>query len=649
MAVSAVAGDLDIAKAALRDGLWSVARTHAEKAKAGDESLLIVLESYAEEGRWDAVAKVLEGCPGSKGDAFDYYRAAAKGDLKGALAILKRTNSASGQAEAKMLEADLLAKSGDLAGANRLWREVATDTNASERAFAAASVNLGDVILLQQAYGRVKSVNRSRLIGLKLGMTLLKEGDSEKVERGEKLVKTIVRDAPDTDGAMDALLLIADLQCEKGLWEQAVQTCHEAVETWPDATKSFRLHEGWGTALLRLGRREESLVEFRRASELAKDDDERALAALKEGDALSELGRGEEAMSKYREILSKYPKTAEAEVLKRVVRVRELETKGRDCYRECRYDEAMKAFAEVAAADTVRAPRMGYYKALCLYGQGHDDQAAEQMKNLAANCSDKAVRADAKLWLAKLAFNRSQWKESSRLFGEYAHEAPDSAFAPEALVWSARASYSGNDFNQAIQTVTRMIAAYPDSSARSAAFLVQGESLIELARFDEAIMVLENAALVTDAPAEERIRAKVLKADSLFAMGADNPVRYATALEEYRAVRFGGSLTPSVQLTVSFKIARTLEKLKRIDEAIGQYYAQVVLAYRDGREQGVYFEEDARAAFSRAAFWLVDEYESRGRDFQALNILELVAASDVPAAVEARKRIEKIERKGRFL
>jgi hypothetical protein len=51
----------------------------------------------------------------------------------------------------------------------------------------------------------------------------------------------------------------------------------------------------------------------------------------------------------------------------------------------------------------------------------------------------------------------------------------------------------------------------------------------------------------------------------------------------------------------------------------------------------------------RAAFALADEYENRGKDAQAVNILRLVAMSDVAAAEEARKRINRIEMKGRFL
>ena len=80
-----------------------------------------------------------------------------------------------------------------------------------------------------------------------------------------------------------------------------------------------------------------------------------------------------------------------------------------------------------------------------------------------------------------------------------------------------------------------------------------------------------------------------------------------------------------------------------------QYYAQVVLAYREARLAGGRFTDEARAAFSKAAFRLADEYEGRGQERPALGVLELVAESDVPAADEAARRIEKMKNKGRFL
>ena len=86
-----------------------------------------------------------------------------------------------------------------------------------------------------------------------------------------------------------------------------------------------------------------------------------------------------------------------------------------------------------------------------------------------------------------------------------------------------------------------------------------------------------------------------------------------------------------------------------MDQAIDEYYSRVVLAYRDGRAEGSPYDDDARAAFSRAAFRLAEEYESRGSDAQAVAVLRLVVTASVPASAEAEKRIERIHRKGNIL
>ena len=644
--LGATAGDLEVAKSALRDGLWDVARTHAAKS-AGNEARLVILESYANEGLWDEIGKRLSEWTDAVGGAFDYYRAAVVGDFAKAAKLLKSSGSTLGAAESRMLEAEMLVKAGDMSAARQLWSEVVAMTNVGERALAVAAVNLGETGPLRRAYEAVQSPALKRLTGLRYGTSLL--ADPKTFETGARIIRATVKDAPDAQGAQEAFISLAEADLAASRWQAAADDYLELIETWPATVKLAKVQEGRGWVFLHLGKLEESLDAFRRAEKLSPDNASRALAVLKQGDVLSELGREDEAMSRYREVLAKYPETTVAERLKHVVRVRELETKGRELYRAFRFPDAAKAFAEVAAEDPSSRPRMDYFNVLCLYGQGLDEEAGRQARKLAEACADAKIKADATLWLAKFLYNRGEWRESGRLFASFAQMRPKDSAASEALTWAARAAFAENDFAAAIQRVTRLAENYPDSAFRSQALLVQGESLIELARFDEAVLVLEGVAMSETTLPADRLSAQVLKADALFAMGADNPARYQAALDAYRSVRFGSALSLGAQLSVSFKIARTLEKLKRIDEAMDQYYTQVVLVYHEGRTRGERFDDEARACFSRAAFRLADEYESRGNDVQATNVLRLLADSDVPAAEEAARRITRISKKGRFL
>ncbi|MGN0832050.1 MAG: tol-pal system YbgF family protein [Kiritimatiellia bacterium] len=637
--------DLGIARQALRDGLWEVARAHAEKV-ATDEARLVILESLAGEEKWAEIGAALERWREVRGDGFDYYRAVVRGDHAAAMAILEQGGSPEGHVAAAMYEAGRLAKEGKQQEAGRIWRELASATNVSRRVFALASMNLMDAALLRKAYAEADSVGMLRRVGLRLGMALIRDAKTEK--EGETLVRKLVKDAPDTEGAREAFLAVADAALAGGRWKEAFDAYHEAIETWPDLSRLPAVQEGRGWALCELGRREEALEAFRRAGELADDPAVKARAMTKEGDVLQELGRESEAMARYRAVLERFADTDVAKALKQVVAVREQEDSGRELYRNFRFAEASEVFAAVARADAARKPRMDFLEVLCLYGQGKEDEALARVRKLIADCPSVSVRMDATLWLAKFLYNRREWKESAQLFTACSEQLKDRSAAADSLLWAARAAFAEHDFNGAIQLSARIAERYADTQARPHALLVQGESLIELGRLDEAVLVFDRVSAAEGIAAEERIRARILKADALYAMGADNPSRYVAAVEAYRSALFGTAQTPSERIVVAFKIARALEKLDRLEEAIDTYYAQVVLAYREGRLANRRMTDEAGSVFSRAAFRLADEYERRGKDWQTANILRLVAESDVPASGEAAKRMERLMNRGKM-
>ncbi len=659
--------ELEVAREALRDGLWEVARTHAAQVDS-PEAKEIVLESYAREKRWDKVLENAKDAPyycalafaelGQTPEALQLLNrmdvmtspqsnlvsrlkarlALAEGRSGDALKHLKESMLSEMTPESHMEAADILLATGDTAGAEKEWRAVVANTNTNDRVFVLAAINLAEIPLLREAYKRAPNAELSRQVGVRLGRQLLLA--DETFEEGEKLIRRIVKDAPDTEGARKAFVALADGLLARKQYQEAADVYQQALEVWPLLAQKYHVQEGRGWSFRKLEKGEEAIEAFVRAGEVATNDYDRATALLLTGDTYSELGRGEEAMAKYHQVLEKYPQTPAGEKLKVIVQLRELEAHGRDLYKSYDFAGAQKVFAELAQKDPARQPRMAYLNVLCLFGQGLDQEAYEQAQKLSTESPEAAIRAEATLWLAKFAYNRRHWKEAQKLFARYADLLPKGVDAPVALLWSARAAFAANDFHLAIQTISQLIERYPNADEVAQGYLVQGEALIELARFDEAVLILERV---------KESRAQILRADALFAMGADNPVRYHEALNAYRSVRASVALSPSDKLILAFKCALTLEKMKRIDEAIDVYYTSVVLAYREGRMKGIVFDDEACAAFARAAFHLADEFESRGKDFQAMHILELVVASDVPASGEAEKRIDRIQTKGKFL
>ena len=678
----AMGDELDVARDALRDGLYELARTHARSVD-GDAAKLIILESYARESKWKELLITLDQWKEFKTDGAVYYRslalaetgsreeavrlmssysfkdpsllmaviklksqlAIADGNCEEALKMLKAGDLVETDCETRMLAADGLKKIGSMEEAIRLWRMVIADTNSNEKASALAAMNLGDRESLETVERRIISEELQRRLRLRIG--ILDLNTPETFDAGAKRLKEVIAASPDTEGAGEAMLTLARACLETGRNQEAAEIFRQALEIWPKLAQIDTVQENRGWALRKLGKFEEATEAFARAEELSTNLTVKARSAMERGDVLIEAGRRDEADKIYRETVARYPKTPAGEKLAKVLRLREAEAEGRRLYAAHDFVAAGRIFAGIAAEDPSRKTRMDYLAMLCLYGRDRYEEACSKAREIVEKGDDQVIRSEAKFWLAKYAANRRNWKEASKLFFEYADEAPTSPAAPVALMWSVRTAFADNDYERSILVAARLIERFPTAPETAASLLTQGEALMALARFDEAIIVfdkvIDNVALVKS---EDRLKAQILRADANFTLGADNPARYLKALESYQSIRLGESLTTAMRFTLAFKIGRTLEKLKRYTEAEDQYYSEVMEPYRRGLERGQIFDDEATAAFSKAAFRLADAYESRGLGFQALRILEDVVACSVPSSAEAGRRIEKLKRKG---
>ena len=357
---------------------------------------------------------------------------------------------------------------------------------------------------------------------------------------------------------------------------------------------------------------------------------------------------GREAIAgRFEEAIATYGKLLERKNLSEALRVKALVGRGRACYRAYRFKEAAADFGQAAKLAPGRRDEMRFLTALCRYGDGQDAEAKQDVVTLLAEADNERLRNDLRLWLAKYDASHGNLVAAETGFEDYAKACTNRPRqAADALVRAARVAGARSDYAKTVELVSRAVKLAPDLPNLAEALIVQGEALIILARYDDATLVLDRALLAS--PGEDIVRrAGMLKADALFAMGADDDARYSEALTAYRALADDVGLTPSARLAVAFKIGRTLEKLRKAEEAAEQYYSEVVLAYERARENGAWLDDSARAFFARAAFALADYYESKGLDRQARKVLRHVSKSDVPAADEARKRIARLEAKGR--
>jgi tetratricopeptide (TPR) repeat protein len=320
--------------------------------------------------------------------------------------------------------------------------------------------------------------------------------------------------------------------------------------------------------------------------------------------------------------------------------------RGRACYRDYRFKEASADFGEVAKRRPALADGMRFLMALCLYGAGRDVEAKNAATALMISTKDAELRAELMLWCAKYEFNNGDYKDAQAHFIEYANFRRKGPSVSDALLWAARCASAQMEYAKAVELAT--LAANSASSDKTfflEALQVQGEAVMELGRYPEAAQLFDRVAgNAGEGPLAQK--AAMFKADALYAMGAGDMNRYEEAIAAYRVLYDTAALRVDRRIETAFKIGRALEKLRRTKEAMDQYYRNVVLAYSEETAKGVLLGAPARTFFSRAAFSLVDYYAAAGDVLAVRKMLERIVASDVPAAKEAKRRLDELNAEG---
>lgn len=419
-------------------------------------------------------------------------------------------------------------------------------------------------------------------------------------------------------------------------FEDASLVYAKLAQAYPQTVYADRALYQSADCLERAGKRVEANAQYRKVAEKYPDRDVAPKALLRLAALLSVEGNFDEAVRTYTSVLGVFSQ--------KTVRIEAFMGRGKVYYRTYRFDDAMQDFASVAESDPTRRDEARFLLTLCLYGLGRDKEARASAASFLLEFPESARLSDMMLWLGKFDFNRGKFEDARRFFLEYVARWPSNRWADAALLWAARAAFGGADFTGAVELVTRLVRAYPQSQRAPEALLVQTDALMELARFDEAVLLLDQ--VIGKSPDSEWSKMALMrKGDCLFALGADNGARYQEALLAYRAMLEQGGLTPALTLQFQFKAGRCLEKMKRVDDAIDQYYSEVMIRYQNERAGGAWYDETSTSLFVRAAFNAAELYEQKGEPEQAVRILQRVVQAGVPGEDEARQRIERLRKK----
>ncbi len=419
-------------------------------------------------------------------------------------------------------------------------------------------------------------------------------------------------------------------------YADAAQVYAQLAEEAPQAALADRALYQSAECLDRAGLRAEAGKRYRKVADTYPTRDVAPKALLRLAALQTEASEFDAAVRTYTSLLASFSQKA--------VHGDALMGRGKVHYRTFKFDAAMQDFATVAESDPARRDEARFLLTLCLYGLGRDREARAAGASFLLDFPESPRLPDMVLWLGKFDFNRGKFADARRFFLEYASRWPGSAWADAAEVWAARAAFGEADFTGAVEQVTRLVREYPQSLRLAEARLVQADALMELARFDEAVLLLEQVIVQAPDSAWAGL-ARLRKGDCLFALGADNGLRYQEALAAYRDLLQQPSLTPVLTLQLHYKAGRCLEKMKRIDEAIDQYYSEVLIRYQNERARGVWYDEAGTSLFVRAAFNVAELYEQKGQPEQAVRVLQRVIQVGVPGEDEARQRVDRLRKK----
>ena len=305
---------------------------------------------------------------------------------------------------------------------------------------------------------------------------------------------------------------------------------------------------------------------------------------------------------------------------------------------------AVSDFADVEKAGFESAAEARLCRVYALYGLGRDNDALAAAEDAISSGAGASTLPDLTLWLGQYRYNEGDMGKAEAIFAGFADRWPEDPRSPQTLLWAAKAALSQSENQRAVERLALIGERYPDDPALQEARLLQGRALCNLARFEDAVLVLDDA--VAKAPTGDfAVQTLIMKGDALFALTGSSRASVTNALSAYRAARSRTDATPSQMLECGFKMARCMERSGDAEDACNRYYEDVVLPYLRFADKASPADE---AFFEQAAFAAARLLEARGDAGAALAMLGHVADANGKGAERALQEMARIRVGGRL-
>ena len=310
------AGDIDVARQALKDGVWRSAIAAADLAatNAADraEARLISLEALANLDEDAEIRKRLGAWTDETGDDFRYWRARSLvrvGDFQQAKVALEKPFSNDRlNLPVACLKAHMQSAAGDKEGAIETLSGLASQPPTFRLAAEDAQLMLGELLGMRGKTAESRALlsplaeNAGRKsVRLRAGYLL---GFSEMGElatrtAGVSRVRAMLRKDPGDEISVRAARAFGDRLLDFGDAAGADEEYRRYLEVNPSAVTDAEMLEHRGRAMFMLGRNSEAAGAFARAEQAATNVEAKARAAFFQAESFLRDGRGSEAAASF--------------------------------------------------------------------------------------------------------------------------------------------------------------------------------------------------------------------------------------------------------------------------------------------------------------------------------------------------------------
>lgn len=429
----------------------------------------------------------------------------------------------------------------------------------------------------------------------------------------------------------EALIKLGDSCFSSQQYQKSAEVYRTFLVRFPSSDNAVNVRFQLAESLARLERVEDAVKELRAIEQEAVKESQARLAALRVAELWQRGGHMSRAVKAYNWILEKYPdREAQAQAISGRAAVR---------YSQGKFYEALDDLDRIGGefADTGYAEQALAMSVWCQYLSGRDEVALQLASDFIDQYADSALAPQIQFWKAEYRYNRDEFQEAEALFMLLAERYQDHELADDALFWAGRSAFEQKEYQKAVAMYKELIENFPESTKRAEARFAQGDALSKLGEFAGAIQTFEE--IIQQFPDHYLVdEARGRIGDCHFTLGGQDPARYRDSLDAYVTIISRGRASAEMMQQAQYKIGRCYEKLGDSEQALS-YYVQVVYGYMDSAHSGSVVSS---VWFSRAAFAAADLLENEGRLKEAANLYKRVVAAQVPAAEDARSRLQKL-------